>query len=154
MKAYPIVLALAAGCLLAACSGGAEKKYNIGEPAKLDNAVDSLSWSYGVNFANTLSMGLFDSLDKATVVQAVCHTLEGKPQPMDDQAIREALEYLSFLQTTSQIQQAKRQAAKVDSLQKAYLENLKRTNPNVKEHPKGFFYEVLREGQVCGAHLF
>lgn len=146
MKINNLVATLLACSLAAACGSGTTGKYKIGEEARLENGLDSLSWVYGVNFANTLNMGIFDSLDRTTVVQAICHTLEGKTQPMSEEAMAEAMNYLIFLQNASQMRQAKQQSASVDALQKEYLDELKRTNPNVKEHSAGFFYEELRPG--------
>lgn len=153
MKSRFATLSLMAACLLASCSGGNQKQYNIGQPANLGTMVDTLSWVYGVNFANTLRQGIFDSLDRATVIQAVCHTLEGKAQPMSEEEMAEAFNYLAFLQNAAMMRQSQQQSANVDALQKEYLEGLKRSNPNVKEHPSGFMYEVLREGHGPKARL-
>lgn len=153
MKTRIICLSLIATCLFAACSGGSQQQYKIGQAAQLATAVDTLSWVYGVNIASNMQQGVFDSLDRATVVQAICHTLEGKPQPLSDQAMEEALRYLAFLQNATMMRQAQQRSASVDALQKEYMDNLKRTNPKVKEHPSGFLYEVLREGHGPKARL-
>lgn len=146
MKTNTITALLAAGLLLAACGGKQQKWDTTGEP-RLDNMIDSLSWAYGVNFASLLQQGAFDTLDRTVVVKAICHTLDAKPQPMSDHEIGEALGYLSFLQNSVQMRQAQQQSSSVDALQNEYFENLKRTNGNVKAHPAGFYYEVLREGR-------
>ena len=81
------------------------------------------------------------------VVQALKHTLEGKEQPLSDTAYAEAMQYIIATSRMYQMKQANEQKSSVEGKQNEYFSHLEKTNPNVKKHPSGFYYEVLKEGK-------
>jgi FKBP-type peptidyl-prolyl cis-trans isomerase len=129
--------------LLVGCNGKGDKA----SAPELATQIDTLSWAYGQNFANVLSSDVFDTLDAELVLQAVRHTLNGKPQPISEQETRDALEFLTFLQSANAMRVASDKRTQVDRQQQEFFANLEASNPNAKRHPKGFYYEVVRPGK-------
>ena len=142
MKIRIFAVLLSLGLLFAACGNKQSS-----ESVELNNMFDTLSWAYGQSIAGSLGQGVLDSLDKDIVVKAIRHSLEGKKQPLNAVESKDALEYLMFLHNADQMRQAEQMSKDVNARQSEYLNNLKQTNPNVKEHPMGFLYEVVREGK-------
>lgn len=132
---------LAAVLLLVSCGGG-------DKVPELKDRTDSLSWAYGQNIADALHQGYFNELDADLIMQSARYALEGgKEQPMSPEAIKEALDYILMMYSVSMRQSADQQQSSVDIQQAEYFEKLTKENPNVKRHPQGFYYEVLREGK-------
>lgn len=131
-------LLVAATMLATACTTG--------NTTVLDSRTDTLSWAMGENVALTLMQGQVVDIDYDVFCQAVRHTLDGTAQPLSDSAYSEAISYIMAMAQLQHMQQQKDQHNNVDALQEEYFKNLEQTNPKVKKHPSGFYYEVLREG--------
>ena len=127
-----------AAALLAACT-------NPAAPV-LDSRTDTLSWAMGENVARTLMQGQVVDLDYDVFKQAVAHTLDGRQQPIIDSVYNQAIQYIMMQAQMKQYQESKQQQSNVAALQDEYFKNLVASNPKVKKHPSGFYYEVLREG--------
>ncbi len=149
-KRLSILLAALPALLFCSCN---QQGGGVSSDVKLSTAVDTLSWAYGQNLAEAMSQGALGELDKDRVLQAVRHTLDGKPQPLSQEQTGQAINYLMFLHNAVQMDRSKQMEENMQALQNEYFAELKRTNPNVKEHPSGFFYEVLREGNGPKARL-
>lgn len=136
------IIMLSAVALLAA--GCTAKK---SDAPKLDDVNDSLSWIVGENIARTLPTESFFDIDYDIVVQAIDHTLKGLPQPIDDTTYDSGMQMIMIQTYAMQKKKEKEAQRNVDSMQNEYFRHLLATNKNVKKHPSGFYYEVLREGQ-------
>ncbi len=134
---FSIVLA---ALLLASCG-------NKNAAPQLNDRTDTLSWAMGENLAYALSEMNGVNLDMDLVKQAMQHTLDGKEQPLSDSAFREAMNYLMLLRQKEAFEHAEQTEAMVNSRQEAYMAQLQKERPNVKKHPAGFYYEVLKEGK-------
>ncbi len=133
------LIAAAAALLLSAC--------NSNTTPTLDSQTDTISWAMGENVGNSILTGDAFEIDHQVFLAAVKHTLEGKPQPLADSVYDQVMQYIYSTVQLQQRKKAKAMESSVDSLQQLYFANLERTNPNVKRHPSGFYYEVLREGR-------
>ena len=131
-------LIIAAALLLAACNNTAPR---------LDSQSDTLSWAMGENVGLSILSGDAVEIDHELFLQAIKHTLDGKEQPLSDTAYTQAIQYVMALSQMRQMEKAKQAATDVDAAQQKYFAELEKTNPNVKRHPSGFYYEVLREGK-------
>ncbi len=115
---------------------------------ELKNQTDSLSWAYGQNIADALKTGFFNTLDADLILKSAQYTLSGgEEQPMSPEEVMEALNFIMTMYAAGARQDAAQTQETVDAQQDAYFQKLERENPNVKRHPKGFYYEVLREGK-------
>lgn len=145
-----ILLIVAAGLSLAACS-------NHKTPA-LEDVNDTFSWILGRNTVEGINAGPFKDIDHDVFMRAIEATFNGDPQPIDDSTYHAALQQLTrVLQMQMQRQTADRQTT-VDQQQEEYFKKLVADNPNVKKHPSGFYYEVLKEGKgkkaFYAAHVY
>ncbi|MBR4229704.1 MAG: FKBP-type peptidyl-prolyl cis-trans isomerase [Bacteroidales bacterium] len=140
MKKNTLIL-IAAALLAAGC---AEKKS--GEP-QLKTIEDTLSWIMGESFAQTLPQESFFNLNKELMFEAIRYTLEGREQPIDDTTFNGGMQYIMMQNYAYQKKQTERKRHLADSTQTVFFRNLVATNKNVKQHPAGFYYEVLREGK-------
>lgn len=114
---------------------------------RLESLNDTLTWAMGENVGRSILTGDAVEIDQELFLKAVKHTLDGKEQPISDTAYVQAIQYIMAMSQMKQMDAASKTAANIDSLQQQYFAELERTNPNVKRHPSGFYYEVLREGK-------
>lgn len=129
---------VAATLLLVGCNNNAPK---------LNTQTDTLSWAMGESVGNSILSGDAVEIDHEVFLAAVKHTLEGKKQPLEDSVYNEVIQYIYAMAQVRQKEKMKTMETSLDSVQQLYFANLERTNPNVKRHPAGFYYEVLREGK-------
>lgn len=141
MKNKPMILVAACATLMFAASCGN------GDNVKLEDRVDTMSWAMGENVGKTLLQGQVVELDYDVFMDAVRHTLDGKKQPLSEDAYNQTIQYIMMQAQAQQMKQAKEQRKDVASAQNEYFQKLEATNPKVKKHPSGFYYEVLREGR-------
>ncbi len=138
-----VLYLVAAGLLLVSC--------NQNKTPQLDDAMDTVSWILGRSTAESLKSGPFDDIDQEVFLAAVRTTLENGTQPISDSAYRETL---AFLMRTAQMAAAKQagdRSQQIDKFQEEYFAKLVAENPNVKKHPSGFYYEVLKPGTGANA---
>ena len=120
---------------------------------KLEDVRDTLSWVMGENIGLSIADGLPFELNREVFMQAIEHTIDGKPQPIDDSIYDEAIHII--MQATIALKQQKMGdiRTQTDSAQQAYFARLEKENPNVKKHKAGFYYEVLKPGNGPNAKL-
>lgn len=136
-----IVTGVAALLLLTAC--GAKN----GAP-QLRSQQDTLSWALGENIALSMKeTGRALNLDDELVMQAIRHTLAGKPQPLDNNQLALATDRILFEQQTEIMRQENQSEAQINEQQDQYFAQLEKDHPNVKKHPSGFYYEQVKAGK-------
>ncbi|MBQ9417706.1 MAG: FKBP-type peptidyl-prolyl cis-trans isomerase [Bacteroidales bacterium] len=135
MKHQVLTLGLASAALLL---GGCRH----GEP-QLRTHADTLSWALGQNTAQSLQQGPLTDIDRDLFLQAVAHTLDGKPQPLSEEQYQQAL--ASIIGAAQQPQADGNQRA-ADAAQEEYFAQLVESDPTVQRHPSGFYYKVLTPG--------
>ena len=130
----------AVAMLLTACN-------NQEKAPTLNSASDTLSWALGENIAMTIqeTSGLIE-LDNELVQQAIRHTLRNGKQPLDDIALRDAINYILFSQQTEMMRRNNKAEQEITQQQEEYFSRLAQEHPSVKQHPSGFYYEELKEG--------
>ena len=136
MKKY--LYFLAAGLMIASCSSN--------KAPKLDDPIDSISWVLGRSTAENLMSGPFKEIDKELFIQAVRATLDGDAQPISDSVYHETLDILMRVSQIAAVQQTDQQAQEVDRQQQEYFAKLVADHPDVKQHPSGFYYPVIKKG--------
>ena len=112
----------------------------------LSNSVDSMSWALGLSLAQTISSTGFEP-NRELMFKAICNTLDGKQQPMTQQATYMLLQDLEAQQYINQKQQMEKASDEAKANEAVFFEKLMKENPNVKKSEKGFYYEVLQEGK-------
>ncbi len=138
MKRIIVPIAAIAALSLAACNGS--------DSVSLDSRADTISWVMGENVGRTLVENPVVEIDREVFMQAVRHTLDGKKQPIGDDAYAEVLQYIMDMAQMQQMQQREEVRTNTAGSQEEYFKQLEATNPNVKKHESGFYYEVLKEG--------
>lgn len=141
-----ILIVTMAVLLLAACG-------TKGKAPRLETQNDTLSWAMGENLAMALNEMGDIKLDMDMVQQAMQHTFDGKEQPLSDSAFREAMDYIMYVRQKAAMSQADQTKNIVDRQQATYFAQLAKEHPNVKQHPNGFYYEVLKKGHGANAEL-
>lgn len=136
-----IVTGVAALLLLTAC--GTKN----GAP-QLRSQQDTLSWAMGENIALSMKeTGRALNLDDELVMQAIRHTLAGKPQPLDNNQLALATDRILFEQQTEIMRQENQSEAQINEQQDQYFAQLEKDHPDVKKHPSGFYYEQVKAGK-------
>lgn len=119
---------------------------NQNKTPQLDDAMDSITWVLGRSTAESLMNGPFDNIDQEVFIAAVRTTLNNGVQPISDSIYHETLAMLMHTAQAAATKQSDARSQEVDQLQDAYFAKLTAENPNVKRHPSGFYYEVLKPG--------
>lgn len=133
-----VVAIMATGC----------KQSNKGNTAKpeLQTIEDTLSWAMGENIGLSIVDGLPFALDKEMFLRAIEHTIDGKPQPFSDTVYYDLINIIMQQTIAMKQQQMGDIKAQADTMQADFFARLERENPNVKKHPSGFYYEVIKPG--------
>lgn len=138
-------LAIAALAIVAAASSCKNNDktvvVNTEPPYELSSVEDSLSWALGFTLANTIASTGF-SPNREVLFQAICATLDSKPQPMDQETTMRQLMNIQLMQHKRQSDMAQ----DVQAREAEYFKQLLQDNPQIKTSDKGFYYEVLKEG--------
>ena len=144
MKPRIISLALLTAALLATVC----RRSNDGADTEvvLKNGADTLSWVMGENIGLSMVDALPFPLNKEVFLRAVEHTMEGKPQPISDTLYYNAIDLIMQQTIAMRQKDADDTRTRVNAEQDAYFARLVQENPNVKKHPSGFYYEVLKAG--------
>lgn len=111
----------------------------------LRDATDTLSWAVGRDFAKSMQKDKEMALNGEVVLAAIRATLEGDAERMPDSVL---------LAATQRILNQRKEAGatpiylpqQVQQQEQQYFARLVKEKPNVRRHPEGFYYEVLREG--------
>ncbi len=139
--------------LLASCGNNTGVQVDTSEPpaTELHSIKDSLSWAYGQYLALALQGEYFDTVfNHDLVLEAFAYTLKGGTQNhLSDDMARDIAQYTNLQYSAIMQHKARAVANSVDGQQRAWLDNLEKTNHNVKRYPMGdyaFYYEVLKPG--------
>ena len=138
-NSYPLLAATLLALLFASCGSNNEK-------VTLNDQSDTLSWAMGMSLANTIRSGFYQ-FDEDIVRQAFENTINNGKQPIDAATYQSAIEYITFLTQKYSREQAQQGSQRADSLEQQYFARLEAENPNIHKAPKGYYYEVLREGK-------
>ena len=138
-KKTTIVTMAAAMLLLTACHKP--------KTPTLEDATDTFSWILGRNTVEGINAGPFKDIDHDIFMRAVEATFNGEAQPIDDSTYNLALKELTKILQMQMQRQASDRKTTVDQQQEEYFAQLVAENHNVKKHPSGFYYEVLKEGK-------
>ena len=115
------------------------------ETPVLRTQQDTLSWAMGMSLAQTADGGFYN-FDKDLVVKAFESCIRGEKQPLTQQDYNDAVEYISFLVTMKNRQNAQSQAQNADQAEEALFAKLTKENPDLQKSPDGYYYQVLRQG--------
>lgn len=139
---------LIVACSLAFVSCGSNGSVNrLTQAPELKTQTDTLSWAYGQNIASLLREGYFNQLDADLIMQSARYALDGHTdQPLTPEETKDAISYIMTMFAMQSNAQATATQKDVDAQQEAYFKRLEKENPNVKRHPQGFYYEVLKQG--------
>lgn len=108
---------------------------------------DTLSWAYGQNIADALQKGYLANLDADLVLRSAAYALAGGEQPLSEQQTMQAIDFIMFLYKRDARQQSEQVTAAAEQQQQAYFDTLVANHPDIKRHPMGFYYELLKEGK-------
>ena len=141
-----VIAAVLAACSLLA-TGCNKAKTN-----QLDSGMDSLSWILGRNTAESLTSGPFKDINPEIFVEAVRATFACEEQPINDSTYHAVLQQVMMVAQRQAMQQTSDREQIVNQQQEEYFARLVKENPNVKKHPAGFYYEVLKPGKGPNAY--
>ena len=110
---------------LASCGGKTETPV-------LRTQQDTLSWAMGMSLAQTADGGFYN-FDKELVVKAFESCIRGEKQPLAQQDYNDAVEYISFLVTMKNRQNAQSQAQNADQAEEALFAKLTKENPDLQK---------------------
>ncbi|MCR5822370.1 MAG: FKBP-type peptidyl-prolyl cis-trans isomerase [Bacteroidales bacterium] len=133
-----VILILSAAVLLTSCGSKAPK---------LADRTDTLSWAMGENLALSLQSNNFMKFNNDVVLEAIRHTLDGGQQPISDEEMQAAMQFIAQNAALAQMQETNTQREQMKRAQDEYFAKLEAENPNVKKHKSGFYYEQLRAGK-------
>ena len=127
-----------AALILASCSGKSVPQ--------LRNQQDTLSWAMGENIALSLQQMNGIDLDNELVQQAIANTLGGGERVLSDSALSVAMDFIVGAQQVEMIKRSNELEKQVNQQQQQFFAQLEKDHPQVKKHPSGFYFEVLKEG--------
>ncbi|MBR1517790.1 MAG: FKBP-type peptidyl-prolyl cis-trans isomerase [Bacteroidales bacterium] len=142
MKKIYLILLLG---LLTLCATSCKQK-----EVQLDDFNDTLSWVLGEKMGQQYAMlAEINKLktDPKIVEQAFAHALEGNPPALDSTTTAIIYRVFEELNMRNQQPQSTSQPVATTSGEEQLFANLTAQNPNVKRHPSGIYYEVVRQGK-------
>lgn len=116
------------------------------------NMNDSLSWALGFSIAQNISTTGVD-INREILIQALVTTLDSKQQPFTQQQTNNLLLDLERLSYMNRKANQNAQMAETKAKEDAYFAKLTQENPNVKKADKGYYYEVLKQGNGAVAEM-
>ena len=141
MKKIMLISAVATLLLASACTK------NKNTTPQLENMDDTLSWILGMNIGESLEKTAVFNLNEELMIEAIRNTLRGAEQPIDDTIYDGGMQYIMMMSYQKQKKEIAKQRHQGDSIQNEFFTKLVAENKNVKRHPSGFYYEVMREGK-------
>ena len=140
MKKNQLLITILAGAMLLASCG------NKASHPVLATQADTLSWAMGVSLAKTAQSGFFE-FNQDLLVNAFESQMSGKEQPLSQEEIDLAYQYLAMLAAQQSRHIQEQQQKEAETNEPALFEKLKSEKPNLKQAPLGYYYEVLQEGK-------
>ncbi len=141
-----ILLAAICITLLASCHKGSTIVVDTEKAPVFDNKNDSLSWVLGFSAAQNIAAAGID-INREILMQAIYTTLDSKQQPFNYQQTATMLMDLEQKAYINRMNSQNSQITETRQREEVYFDNLMKKNPNVKKSDKGFYYEVLQQGQ-------
>lgn len=140
-----IIFAVMCVALLASCHKGSTIVVDTEATPTFANENDSLSWALGFSVAqNIAATGV--NINKDLLIQAICVTLDSKQQPFSQQETATMLIELERRAYMNRSKNLNDQLTEVRQREDAYFTKLLQERPNVKKSDKGFYYEVVKQG--------
>lgn len=112
---------------------------------ELKTQNDSLSWALGLSIAQNIAATGID-VNREMLILSIYTTLDQKQQPMTQTQTYDLLQEIERLAYLNRSKTQKTQLEDTRAREAEYFANLVKTNPNVKKSDKGFYYEVIKEG--------
>ena len=131
--------------LLASCHKGSRIVVDTEETPTFENKSDSLSWALGFSVAQNIASTGID-INREILLQAICATLDSKQQPFTQKETTTMLFELEKLTYINRMSTHNNQLAETRQREEVYFTKLMQDNPNIKKSDKGFYYEVLKQG--------
>ena len=138
--------------LLSSCHKGSTIVVNTEKTPAFENVNDSLSWALGFSVAQNIASTGVD-INRELLMQAICVTLDSKQQPFSQQTTTAMLMELEKRAYMSQKASFDNQLAEARQREEVYFAKLLQDNPAVKKSDKGFYYEVIKQGNGPVAEL-
>lgn len=138
--------------LLASCHKGSTIVVDTEKTPEFANTNDSLSWALGFSVAQNIASTGVD-INREILMQAICATLDSKQQPFTQQQTTAMLMELDKRAYMAKKTDQNNQIAETKQREEAYFSKLMQDNPNVKKSDKGFYYEVLKQGNGTVAEV-
>lgn len=140
-----ILLATLSVILLASCHKGSTIVVDTEKTPSFNNINDSLSWALGFSVAQNIAATNVD-INRELLMQAIFATLDQKNQPFTQQTTTAMLLDLEKRAAMNRMSNQSNQMEETRQRENVYFAKLQQDNPNVKKSDKGFFYEVLKQG--------
>ncbi|MBP5189308.1 MAG: FKBP-type peptidyl-prolyl cis-trans isomerase [Bacteroidales bacterium] len=143
-----IILAASVLCIMLmtnSCQKKGTYVLDTDEPVVLNDKIDSLSWALGFSVAqNVASTGV--DINREVLLQAICVTLDSKQQAMTQTQTYDLLQQIEQIAYLNRSKNHQKQIDETRAKESVYFDRLMKDNPNVKKSDKGFYYEVIKEG--------
>lgn len=144
-KRRTILLTVCAMLLAASCQQKGTMVVKTDADAQLKSENDSISWAMGnILGQNVLASGI--EIDRQLLVQSLLATLDDNNKLLNEEQIVAMQQRIEEKFYASQNERYKSTMEDVRKQEEVYFSQLTAQNPNVKKSDKGFYYEVLKEG--------
>lgn len=131
--------------LLASCHKSGTVVVDTEKAPAFANQNDSLSWALGFSVAQNIASTGID-INREILMQAICATLDSKQQPFDQPTTVHMLMELEQRAALNRRMNQESQMSETKQKEDVYFTKLLQENPNIKKSDKGFYYEVLKQG--------
>lgn len=112
---------------------------------KLKNECDSVSWAVGENTALGLKNMPYD-FNVKVVLQAIQHTLDGKEQPLSDEAYQKLLNNLMSQMNRQMQEDAAKEQEQVNVKEQQIFSELCAKDQSIQQAEGGYYYKVIKSG--------
>lgn len=140
-----IIFAAICITLLASCNKGNRIVVNTEKTPSFENINDSLSWALGFSVAQNVAATDVD-INREIFMQAIFATLDQKQQPFTQETTTAMLMDLEQRASIKRMSNQNNQMEETRQREAVYFAKLQQENPNVKKSDKGFYYEVIKQG--------
>ena len=131
--------------LLVSCHKSSTVVVDTDKVPAFTNQSDSLSWALGFSVAQNIAATGID-INRELLLQAIYATLDSKQQPFTQQQTSMMLMELDQRAYMNRKMNQEDQMAETRKREETYFAKLIQERPNVKKSDKGFYYEVLKQG--------
>lgn len=140
-----ILFTVCAVLLAASCQQKGTMVVKTDADANLKSENDSISWAMGnILGQNVLASGI--TVDRQLLVQSLLATLDNNNKLLNDEQLAMMQQRIEAHFYASQNEQYQSSLTEARKQEEVYFNQLAAQNPNIKKSDKGFYYEVLKEG--------